>query len=143
MYLKTTALAILAAVFVLSCSTVQENTASGNYTNPNGSSELAVLMNELYNDAALARQQIALGQKPRLKADARKILTAAATEPEKVASPEYKALAGSYIESVKMLKKSSPALAAEQFKLMATACMNCHKTLCPGPTKRIQKLLAD
>ena len=143
MYLKITAFATLIAVFVLACSTVSENAATGNYVNPNGSSDLAVLMNDLYKEAELAKQEIARGKKPKLKADARKILTAAATEPEKVASPEYKAFAGSYIESVKMFKKASPAQASEQFKLMAAACMNCHNALCPGPTKRIRKLLAE
>ena len=140
MHVKIAALATFAILFILSCSTVPENADAGNYVNPNGSSELAVLMNDLYKEAELAKQKIALGEKPKLKADAKKILTAAATEPEKVASPEYKAFAGSYIESVKLLKKSS---SAEHFKLMATACMNCHKALCPGPTKRIRKLLAD
>ena len=143
MYLKITAFATLAAMFVLSCSTVSENAATGNYINPNGSSELAVLMNDLYKDAERARQEMVRGKRPKLKADAKKILTAAATEPEKVASPEYKAFAGAYIESVKMFKKASPAKASEQFKLMATACMNCHNALCPGPTKRIRKLLVD
>lgn len=143
MHMKIAALTTLIAIFVLSCSTVPENAATGNYVNPNGSSELALLMNQLYVEAELAKQKIALGERPRLKADAKKILTAAATEPEKVASPEYKAFAGSYIESVKMFRKASRAEATEQFKIMATACMNCHKALCPGPTKRIRKLLAE
>lgn len=143
MHIKIAAFATLAAIFVLSCSTVQETAVTGNYINPNGSSELAVLMNQLYQEAELAKQTIALGKKPRLKANAKKILTAAATEPEKVASAAYQAFAGSYIESVKMLKKASPSEAAGHFKIMATACMDCHKALCPGPTKRIRKLLAE
>lgn len=143
MHVKIATFATLAVIFILSCSTAPEIADAGNYVNPNGSSELAVLMNDLYKEAELAKQKIALGEKPKLKADAKKILTAAATEPEKVASPEYKAFAGSYIESVKMLKKASSAEAAGHFKLMATACMNCHKALCPGPAKRIRKLLAD
>lgn len=128
-------------IWVLSCSTEKHTPPSaGNYINPNGSSELAVLMNELFVEAEIAKQKIANGEKPKWKVDAKNILTAAATEPEKVASPEYKAFAASYIEAVKMLKKCSPAEAPERFKMMATACMNCHNALCPGPKKRIQKL---
>ena len=138
---KIFALALAAAILALSCAADDSNTAAGNYTNPNGSSELAVLMNDLYKEAETARQKIALGHTPEWSVDAEKILTAAATEPEKAASPEYKAFAISYIETVRMLKNASPAEAPEHFKMMATACMNCHNAICPGPTKRIRKLL--
>ncbi len=135
------AVAVVTTILLLSCSTEKPQTpAAGNFINPNGSSELAVLMNELFTEAETAKQKIALGEKPKWKVDAKKILSAAATEPEKVASPEYKAFAASYIESVKMLKNCSPAEAPQRFKMMATACMNCHNALCPGPRKRIQKL---
>lgn len=141
MTLKFTALALAATLFVLACATDDTNTASGNYTNPNGSSELAVLMNDLYREAEKAKQKIALGHTPEWSVDAEKILTAAATEPEKAASSEYKAFAVSYLETVRMLKNATPAEAPEHFKVMATACMNCHNAICPGPTKRIRKLL--
>ena len=135
------AVTVATTIIVLSCSTEKQTPpAAGNFINPNGSSELAVLMNELFMEAETAKQKIALGEKPNWKVDAKKILSAVATEPEKVASPEYKAFAASYIESVKMLKKCSPAEAPERFKMMATACMNCHNALCPGPRKRIKKL---
>lgn len=141
MNIKIATLALAAAIFVLSCAADDSKTTAGNYTNPNGSSELAVLMNDLYQEAETAKQKIALGHTPVWSVDAEKILTAAATEPEKAASPEYKAFAISYLESVRMLKNASPAEAPEHFKVMATACMNCHNAMCPGPTKRIRKLL--
>mgnify|MGYP001194494407 FL=1 len=141
MNIKIATLALAATLFVLSCATDDANTASGNYTNPNGSSELAVLMNDLYREAETAKQKIALGHTPEWSVDAEKILTAAATEPEKVASAEYKAFAVSYLETVRMLKNASPAEVPAHFKAMTTSCMNCHNAICPGPTKRIRKLL--
>ena len=68
-------------------------------------------------------------------------ITAAATEPEKAASDTYKAFAGSYLETVKNLKNCAPAEAPAHFQRMTEACMNCHNAICPGPTKRIRKLL--
>lgn len=141
MNVKIATLALAVTLFALSCATDDANTASGNYTNPNGSSELAVLMNDLFREAETAKQKIALGHTPEWSVDAEKILTAAATEPEKVASQEYKAFAVSYLESVRMLKNASPAEVPAHFKAMTTACMNCHNAVCPGPTKRIRKLL--
>ncbi len=82
------ALAVVTTILLLSCSTEKPQApAAGNFINPNGSSELAVLMNELFAEAETAKQKIALGEKPKWKVDAKKILNAAATEPEKVASP--------------------------------------------------------
>jgi hypothetical protein len=99
------AVAVVTTILLLSCSTEKPQApAAGNFINPNGSSELAVLMNELFAEAETAKQKIALGEKPKWKVDAKKILSAAATEPEKVASPEYKAFAASYIESVKIAR---------------------------------------
>jgi RNase P subunit RPR2 len=142
MTLKITSLSAILAILALSCATDSEKNTDGNFTNPNGTSELAILMNDLYIEAENAKQQIARGEMPELTLDAEKILTAAATEPDKVASPEYKAFAHAYIESVKLLKNASRrSEAAEHYKIMAAACMNCHKAICPGPTKRIRKLL--
>ena len=141
MTLKFTTLALAAALLALACTGDEAGTADGNYTNPNGSSELAVLMNDLYREAETAKQKIARGHTPEWSVDAEKILTAAATEPEKAASSEYKAFAVSYLETVRMMKNASPAEAPAHFKAMTTACMNCHNAICPGPTKRIRKLL--
>lgn len=141
MTLKLATLALAAALLALACTGDDAGTANGNYTNPNGSSELAVLMNDLYREAETAKQKIARGHTPEWSVDAEKILTAAATEPEKAASSEYKAFAVSYLETVRMLKNASPAEAPVHFKAMTTACMNCHNAICPGPTKRIRKLL--
>lgn len=141
MTLKFATLAFAAALLALACTGDDANTADGNYTNPNGSSELAVLMNDLYREAETAKQKIARGHTPEWSVDAEKILTAAATEPEKAASSEYKAFAVSYLETVRMMKNASPAEAPAHFKAMTTACMNCHNAICPRPTKRIRKLL--
>lgn len=141
MTLKLATLALAAALLALACTGDDAGTANGNYTNPNGSSELAVLMNDLYREAKTAKQKIARGHTPEWSVDAEKILTAAATEPEKAASSEYKAFAVSYLETVRMMKNASPAEAPAHFKAMTTACMNCHNAICPGPTKRIRKLL--
>jgi cytochrome c556 len=141
MIARITALLIFTVILALACTSDTGKETDGNFTNPNGTSELAILMNDLYKEAEIAKQQIARGEVPEFKLDAEKILTAAATEPDKVASQTYKAFAGSYIESVKMLKNASPDKVAEHYKIMTTACMNCHNAICPGPTKRIRKLL--
>lgn len=140
MKLPISATTIAATMLILACSTEQKPPPEGNFTNPNGASELAILMNEMFADALAAKQNIEQGKPALIEVMPEKILTAAATEPEKVASPEYKAFAESYIQAVHLMREGAPDEAAERFQVVATACMNCHESLCPGPTKRIRKL---
>jgi len=54
--------------------------------NPNGDSELAILMREMFDEAESIKQQIANGRPVKLNIDHEKMLTAHATEPEKTTS---------------------------------------------------------
>ncbi len=130
------------AIFILACST-EEKKQIGNFSNPNGDSELALLMREMCDDAMLAKQKIERGETTKLAAAAEKMFTVRPTEPEKQASPEFKVFADSYLSAVKILENSAPAESPEHFKNVVTACINCHESLCPGPVKRIKKLYPE
>lgn len=108
--------------------------------NPNGDSELALLMREMYDEAFALKQKIDEGKIEAGFLDHEKILTAHATEPEKAASSEYKAFAQAYLHQVKQLNSSSPNVKKEQYSYLISQCKNCHKALCPGPLVKIHKL---
>ncbi|MBK9109706.1 MAG: hypothetical protein IPM92_15370 [Saprospiraceae bacterium] len=108
--------------------------------NPNGDSELALLMREMYDETFELKQMINAGKTEAEFFDHEKILTAHATEPEKAASAEYKAFAQAYLQQVKQLNNSSPELKKEHFSNLISQCKNCHKALCPGPIVKINKL---
>ena len=108
--------------------------------NPNGDSELALLMRAMYDDAAQMKKAIKNGEQPVSQLDHEKILTASATEPEKAASDTYKVHAHSYLQTLKALEKADIAEAEVLFKDMVDSCMGCHTALCPGPKVRIKKL---
>lgn len=133
MHLKLTSFAFLAAILALACTGDKQ-------LNPNGDSELALLMRKMYDDALATKQRVQNGGSASVAADVEKILTAKATEPEKVASPEYAQFAQAYLASVKSLEGVSAAESPAHFTGMVNACMNCHEALCPGPTRRIKNL---
>jgi hypothetical protein len=108
--------------------------------NPNGDSELALLMRAMFAEAEQIKQQIAGEEAVSISLDHEKILTAHATEPEKAASSEYKAFAKAYLTAIDELKTASPDQQLYHYENMVDNCMACHKALCPGPTVRIQKL---
>ena len=108
--------------------------------NPNGDSELAILMRDMYNDGMVTKKELLEGKVPDVRTKFHEVHTAKATEPEKVATPDYNAFATAYEAKVKSFLESTEANKVEAYHTMVDACMNCHKSICPGPTVRIKHL---
>ena len=86
-------------IFLPSCSNADNNVP----LNPNGDSELALLMRQMFEDGEAMKAALDSGKLPKLTKDHMKMLTVEATEPEKAASPEYKAFAQSYLQTLEAL----------------------------------------
>lgn len=133
------------SLFWLSCKGPDKECAapsagSKKIINPNGDSELALLMREMFDESIQLKEKIGLKESISLNLEYEKILTAHATEPEKAASPEFKAFAALYLESIQQLKKTGSDSAAFHYTYMVNQCKLCHQALCPGPLVRIEKL---
>ena len=109
--------------------------------NPNGDSELALLMRQMFDDGMRVKEQIQKGEKVGVQVDFEKILTAKATDPEKMQPAEFQGLATAYVEAMRALKAAKPEEAKALYSSMVTTCMNCHHNTCPGPMVRIKKLV--
>ncbi|MCF8465444.1 MAG: hypothetical protein K9G41_11415 [Flavobacteriales bacterium] len=106
--------------------------------NPNGDSELALLMRDMFEESDSLKQLIIEG---RLLTGLKKyedIHSAIPTDPT-VKGPVFEAFAEAYINSLKELE-SSDSSSVFKFNTMVDQCMNCHAEFCPGPKKRIKKL---
>jgi hypothetical protein len=128
-------IAIIWAVALCAC----ENNAKSSI-NPNGDSELALLMREMHEDGLRTKQQILDGEEPNIKVKYHQLHTANATEPEKAASAAYKSFAAYYEATVKSLLESNDSNKAASYQNMVDACMRCHQELCPGPMVKIKRL---
>ena len=125
-------------VFVVSgC---ERETRQSKSLNPNGDSELALLMRAMFDDGMRAKQLILDGKVPEIQCDYQSLHTAESAMPEKVASTEYMLYAKSYEASVEALLTESPAGKAAAYQSMVNACMNCHQTMCQGPMVKIKKM---
>ena len=136
---------LLIFTVAVSCSNNKEDASPSQipvkwYPNPNGDSELALLMRDMYEEALYVKQQVELGKPANIKLDHEKILTAHATEPEKAASPEYKAFAGVYLQTIEALKKANAEDLPDMYANLVASCSTCHEALCPGPLAKIAKL---
>ena len=136
--------ALAALWYGLSCTEASCESAAEAVTpsqaNPNGDSELALLMRQMFEEGQRMKEQVRKGEKVTVSVDYARIHTAQATQPEKAASDEYRAFALSYEATMDAIREAPPAEAAELYDGMVQACMNCHQALCPGPTVRIKKL---
>ena len=126
-------------VCCLSCKQDGSKDTSGVF-NPNGDSELALLMRDMFKDGMQVKQQLLDGKAPVVACDFQKIYTAEATQPEKVASPQFAVMASSYERTVKTLQAAQPENRVTAYNYMVDACMQCHQTMCPGPMVKIRKM---
>ncbi|MBI1228412.1 MAG: hypothetical protein GC192_24470 [Bacteroidetes bacterium] len=118
-----------------------DNTGTSKSLNPNGDSELALLMRQMFEDGERVHAQIQKGEPVSIQVDFEKIMTAKATDPAKMQGPEFPHFAASYVEAMKALRDAPPAEAQDKYSAMVATCMNCHEQSCPGPMVRIKKLL--
>ena len=131
--------------FAVACTDFDTNTERivPTQSNPNGDSELALLMREMFEDGLRIKEQIEKGEKPDILKKFEAIHTAEATEPEKAASETYKNFADSYLTALNGLQNADSDELFDAYQGMVQSCMSCHQALCPGPMVRIKKLYLE
>jgi hypothetical protein len=129
---------IVLAFLFGSCSTENSNSL-----NPNGDTELALLMRAMYDEGMELKEDLTQGKTLDLHLKHAKILTAEATEPKKAASPEFKSFAEYYLLAVEQLKDKNNPNHEEAYDMMINACMKCHEAMCPGPIVKIKKMVRN
>jgi len=108
--------------------------------NPNGNSELAILMRAMLDSSSSLKASIKQGKLPEKFPDAfLKIHTATPTDPT-VKTPQFDAFAASYVEGLNQLYNSAPEDYESNYNSLVQRCANCHRAVCPGPLKAINKL---
>ena len=129
---------ILTGCLVASC--FSEEGSSKKPLNPNGDSELALLMREMYEDGLRMKREVMSGEKPEVLKKFEKIHHAVATEPDKVSTERYRLYADAYLNAMRMLESSSMPELETAYSAVVESCLNCHRAVCPGPMVRIKKL---
>ncbi len=131
---------IVCFVVLMACSDNKSTVKTTSVINPNGDSELALLMREMYDDGQRIKEQILAGEKPEILKRFAEIHTAEATEPEKAASDAYKMYADAFLNAMDILAESDESNVNLNYMAMVQSCNNCHQQLCPGPMVKIKKL---
>ncbi len=108
--------------------------------NPNGDSELALLMREMMKNSESLRTMVQEGKLPdELPAEFLKIHTAKPTDSD-TKKASFNAFADNYLSRLEKLYSSPKEQLNENYNSLIEACASCHSEHCPGPLKAINKL---
>ena len=108
--------------------------------NPNGDSELALLMREMYDDGMKTKQQMLDGKVPEVHVKYKQIHTARKTETLKVDTASFSSFASAYETAMDSFIATDASNKVAAYQLMVNSCMNCHQIVCPGPKVKIQHM---
>lgn len=108
--------------------------------NPNGDSELALLMREMLHNSESLKEMIKNGNLPDKFPEAfLKIHTAKPTDSE-TKKESFNAFADNYLSNLKTFYGSSKDNMRSNYNAVINACVSCHTEHCPGPLRAINKL---
>jgi cytochrome c556 len=108
--------------------------------NPNGDSELAMLMREMMTSASNLKEMVKQGNLPeKFPEEFLKIHTAQPTDSE-TKKASFEAFADNYISNLQALYKSPKEDLTKNYNALVNSCASCHSQHCPGPLKAINKL---
>ena len=131
---------LVLSCILLACGSERIDQGGDRVINPNGDSELALLMRDMFEDGMRTKAQILAGEQPEINTDFHHIRHASATEPQKVASEDYAHLAKVYEATAESLLTSEHPERGATYQMMVGACMSCHQVMCPGPMVKIKKM---
>ena len=115
------------------------------YTNPdiypNGGSELAVLMREMYDDTDLIKKAILNKELPLDFRQKFTYLHWATPTDSTTKTDAYPDMAKAFIDNLEALYAEKDAeKRIKKFDIVIQNCVSCHQGHCPGPIKKIKKL---
>ena len=139
----------LLSFFILSCSqkeTVKKESASA-FSDYYEFSEMALLMEQMYEDLAKTKVQILENQKIGDFPDKYNKIHTAKMSADFERNEEFNRFANLYLQNLKKLHEASPEdpHRPELFNNVVNSCITCHKSDsgCIGPVSRIGKLSID
>jgi len=104
-------------------------------------SEMAVLMNKMFDENEKIKREILNGEIPQGFPDHYlKIHSATLTDPTD-RTPQFKVFSDVYLKNLKDVFETNEESLKNKFNATINSCIACHQTTCLGPIPRIKKLL--
>jgi hypothetical protein len=119
---------------------IKEENCSSPKVNPNGDSELALLMRSMTKNFTSVKAEVVKGNLP--GEFPKEILTIHTAKPtdENTKKESFIVFADNYIKNATLFYTSNNANLKQNYNNVITSCYNCHSEHCPGPLTVISKL---
>lgn len=136
---------LVTVLFLAQCSNGEKANSEGaactkKPLNPNGDSELAVLMREMKSSSESLKEKVKQGNLPeKFPEEFLKIHSAKPTDSD-TKKASFDGFANNYLDNLKILYHSPKQDLTRNYNAVITACANCHSEHCPGPLKAINQL---
>ncbi len=112
--------------------------------NPNGASELAILMRQMQEYSNAEKVRVLKGHDPSEMPASFSTLSTAEITNGMHKSESYDAFATMYLEHVRSYSGSGPGdERVTAYNNMIASCLGCHSEHCPGPVPVIKKLMIE
>jgi hypothetical protein len=137
------------SMFLIACSGSTEGSTSptetAKVTNPNGMSEMSLIMEDWYNAMKNISDKLNSGNKVKSIPDAEaKDIYKAKTSKPNIHGKEFDAFVQSYFYNYSQIEKAGSVEEQKtEFNLAVKSCLNCHEQFCHGPMVRIKKLTVN
>lgn len=122
----------------------ENNTTQVKVTNPNGMSEMSLIMEKWYQQLEVYTKQLKAGKMldQFVELDHQKIYTAEVSkEKDNVHGEQFDAFTDAFFYNYDNIGKAQTfEEQVKHFNLAVTSCINCHEQHCQGPIVRIKKL---
>lgn len=111
--------------------------------NPNGSSELSLLMRQMHDRAAEMKQLVEQGKQLGSFPEEFKNLNTAVPTDSTTKKSSFDAFAQNYLSALQSVYHSEEGMVTSKYNEMVNACLSCHSDHCPGPVPKIKKLVIN
>lgn len=136
-------LVAVVSAFLLSCSTEESPTEKTQVYNPNGDSELALAMRNIFNQTEEIKTSLHHGKLVIPKGyieNLRSFHSATPTDPEIKVTEFFGFVKAIEMATQKLEETEDIETQRVQYGQLVNTCIQCHQQFCPGPIRRIKKL---
>lgn len=133
-------LAIIGGIILFAACQQGENKLTQTIIDPNDTSEMALLMRDMFFQLEEIKQKILLGEDIAQEQLSFELIHTQTPTDESFLKEGLVPMSTAYAYSVDAFNKEP---SSNNFSSIVNNCMSCHRQLCPGPLERIDNLIIE
>jgi len=131
---------IIGVILLFAACQQKEAKVTQTIIDPNNTSEMALLMRDMFSQLELVKQKILLGDDISQEQFNFDLIHKQTPTDESFLKEGLESMSTAYAYSVKSFNELP---SSKNFSSIVNNCMSCHTMLCPGPLERIDNLLLE